>query len=396
VNIRCSLYPYLPYAAAMILLALVCALCSGCYTLTQGAAMLGYLGRAIPLERLEERGADPAPGAVTAGGGRGAGDSADAADTGTGDRTGEAAKTRRFVERVRDIRRFAMEDLGFKESANYTTYVELDRSYLAAVVSAAEADSFTRYEWRFPVVGRMPYKGFFRTEDAQKEREKLRKKGLDVWIRGVDGFSTLGWFKDPLYSYMRDYPDYRLANLLIHELFHATVYLKNQSQFNEELAEFVGTEGARIYIEQRYGGESPEYRQSGDSEADNAAYTAYLRGLIAELEELYSRDIPREEKLTQKAEIIARSQERFDRDYDTLFKSDNYRGFSSLPVNNAYLDLYRLYYEGNNFYRDLYEKSGRDLPRYIAAAQTLTKRERNPKEALATAVMTTVTETRNP
>jgi predicted aminopeptidase len=383
----------------MILLILVCVLCSGCYTLTQGITMLGYLGRAIPLEKLEERAAAGSPGA----GGGTAGDSAvagegpavevpgEAASGGAATAPGaagndEAAKTRRFVERVRNIRRFAMRELGLRESANYTRYVELDRSYLAAVVSAAAPDSFTRHEWRFPVVGAMPYKGFFRVDDARKEREKLEKKGLDVWIRGVDAFSTLGWFKDPLYSYMRDYSDYQLANLLIHELVHATVYLKNQSQFNEELAEFVGTEGARLYIEQTYGPRSPEYRQSGDREADSLAYTAYLRGLIVELEDLYSRDIPRREKLARKAEIIARSQEQFDRDYDTLFSGDSYRGFSTLPVNNAYLDLYRLYFEGNNFYRDLYEKSGADLGRYIAAAKTLGARERNPKEALARAL----------
>ncbi|MDR1444460.1 MAG: aminopeptidase [Treponema sp.] len=352
---RGSLYPYLPCAAAIVLLVLACLICSGCYTLTQGFTLLGYLGRAVPLEKLEEQ-----------------------ADNGAD----EAAKTRRFVERVRDIRRFAMEELGLKESANYTKYVELDRDYLAAVVSAAEADSFTRHEWWFPVVGRMPYKGFFKAADARKEREKLQKRGLDVWVRGVDAFSTLGWFKDPLYSYMQDYSDYRLADLLIHELLHATVYLKNQAQFNEELAEFVGTEGARIYIERTYGGESPEYQAPDDSEADNRAYIAYLRGLIAELEELYRGEASREEKLAQKAEIIARSQERFEQDYDTLFKSGSYRGFSELPVNNAYLDLYRLYYEGSNFYRDLYEKSGRDLPRYIAAAKTLNSREKDPKGAL--------------
>jgi predicted aminopeptidase len=186
---------------------------------------------------------------------------------------------------------------------------------------------------------------------------------------------------------MRDYSDYRLANLLIHELLHATVYLNNQSQFNEELAEFVGTEGARLYIERVHGAESPEYRRLDEGEADNAAYTAYLRGLIAELEELYRRDIPREEKLARKAEIIRDSQERFTRDYSRLFKSDAYRGFSTLAVNNAYLDLYRLYFEGNSFYRELYEQSGRDLKRCIAAAKTLDKREKDPKGALKRALM---------
>jgi predicted aminopeptidase len=363
---------YLPSAAAIVLLIPVCLVCSGCYTLSQGFTLLGYLGRAVPLEELAERAGRDGTSPTVSG-----------EDLSTGDAGDE--QTLRFVERVRDIRRFAL-DLGLKESANYTKYVELDRNYLAAVVSAAAEDSFTRHEWWFPVIGKVPYKGFFRVEDARKERARLEKKNLDVWVRGVDAFSTLGWFKDPLYSYMRDYSDYQLANLLIHELLHATVYLKGRSQFNEELAEFVGTEGARLYIEQKYGPESPEYRALGDSEADSLSYTAYLRGLIAELEELYRSSASREEKLAQKARIIGDSQERFRQNYDTLFRGNAYRGFPDLPVNNAYLDLYRLYYEGNSFYRDLYERSGRDLRRYIAAAKTLNSREKDPKGALAKAL----------
>jgi predicted aminopeptidase len=332
--------------------------------------MLGYLGRAVPLEDLAGREAAKPGGASSA-------DGAEEAE--------KTEETARFVERVYDIRRFAAE-LGLRESANYTRYVELDRDYLAAVVSASALDSFARHEWWFPVVGKVPYKGFFDVEGARRERERLEKKGLDVWVRGVDAFSTLGWFKDPLYSYMRDYPDYQLANLLIHELLHATVYLTGQSQFNEELAEFVGTEGARLYIGQKYGEGSPEYQAIFDSEADSAAYIAYLRGLIAELEQLYNSDIPYGEKLAEKARVIGASQEQFERDYDTLFRGGNYRGFSGLPVNNAYLDLYRLYYEGNDFYRELYERSGASLPRFIAAAKTLKNREKDPKAALAKAL----------
>jgi predicted aminopeptidase len=353
-------FRYLPYAAALALLLGTGILFSGCYTLSQGLSMLGYLGRAVPLEELVK---------------------SEAQNTGRGG----AEETVRFVERVYEIRRFAGE-LGLKESANYTRYVELDRDYLAAVVSAAAGDSFTTYEWWFPVVGKVPYKGFFNVKDARRERDRLQKKDLDVWVRGVDAFSTLGWFKDPLYSYMRDYSDYRLANLLIHELVHATVYIKGQSHFNEELAEFVGTEGARLYIEKKYGGESPEYQAVFDSEADIKAYTAYLQDLIAELEELYRSSASREEKLARKAEIIALSQERFKRDYDLLFRSQDYRGFAELPVNNAYLELYRLYYEGSGFYRGLYEKSGGDLGRYIAAAKTLKSREKDPRGALAAAL----------
>jgi predicted aminopeptidase len=115
-----------------------------CYTIKQGATLFSLLARAQPLEKLNL--------------------------------TDE--KTAQFVQYVRDIRVFAVTELGLKDTKNYTGYVTIDRDYLAAVVSACDPDSFNTYEWRFPVVGRMPYKGFFDTEDARAEAAKLKKKGL--------------------------------------------------------------------------------------------------------------------------------------------------------------------------------------------------------------------------
>jgi predicted aminopeptidase len=318
---------------------------SGCYTLKQGTIMLGYLGKALPLDRV-----DSSPEEIRA-----------------------------FAGEVADIRRFAMEELGLKESKNYTGYVEIDRDYLAAVVSACAGDSFTRHEWWFPVVGSVPYKGFFDPEDARREAARLKKGGFDVWVRGVDAFSTLGWFKDPLYSYMKEYPVHRLADLIIHELLHATVFIKGHVQFNEQLAEFVGTEGARLYVAGRFGEDSPEYRAIGAEAADSAAFQVHIQALIAELEALYAdTDIDGEAKLAEKARIIKASQEQFAAEYDRRFTSENYRGFSSLPVNNAYLDLFRLYHGEDNFFAGIYEKncesSAAGLRRFIEAAKTLKPR----------------------
>ncbi|MDR1249357.1 MAG: aminopeptidase [Treponema sp.] len=334
-------YICVPFFVAMAALLGGSAVFSGCYTLQQGTALLGYLGKAAPVETLL---------------------------------AGSSAADAEFARRVADIRRFALEDLGLRETANYTKYVDIDRDYLAAVVSASSADTFARHEWWFPVVGSVPYKGFFNPDDARKERDKLEKKGLDVWIRGVDAFSTLGWFSDPLYSYMKDYPVHRLADLIIHESLHATVYLKNYAQFNEELAEFVGSEGARLYIEKTFGADSDEYRAITGSDGDNAVFLGVIRNLISELELLYAGNIPREEKLRKKAEIIQAAQTRFTETYDALFQNDNYRGFSDLPVNNAYLELYRLYYEEDHYFRELYVRAGSDLSRFIAAVRTLKPR----------------------
>ena len=340
------------FTAAILLSA--CFLFSGCYTIKQGTAMLGYLGRATPLESLLE----PEKG---------------------GAQTAETEKDRLFVQRVQDIRRFATEDLGLNLGRNYTRYVKIEQDYLAVVVSATAADSFTRHEWKYPVVGVLPYKGFFNVKDAIKERAKLEKKGLDVWIRGVDAFSTLGWFRDPLYSYMRDYPVDKLAELIIHESVHATVFIKGQAQFNEELAEFIGTEGARLYTESRFGADSEEYRAMAISKEDNLRYVTFIKELAAELETVYKSDTSRDGKLREKERIINAAKERFDTEYENNFHGENFRGFSGLLINNAYLEMFRLYYAGDNFFAELYERHGKDLPAFIAAAKTVSKKGRVSK-----------------
>jgi predicted aminopeptidase len=271
-------------------------------------------------------------------------------------------------------------------SKNYTRYVDIDRNYLAAVVSASAKDSFRRHEWHFPVVGAMPYKGFFNIEDARKERSKLEKKDLDVWVRTVIAFSTLGWFKDPLYSYMRDYSTGNLADLIIHELLHATVFIKGKVNFNEELAEFIGNEGSRLYMEKRFGTDSEEYRERFTSEDDHKKFIDFIHELIAELEALYASGFEKEQILKEKELIISKAQKRFEQEYESRFSSERYRNFSSIPVNNAYLDLYRLYNADDNFYEDLYERSGRNLVRFISAAKTITKKG-NPREQLEKALL---------
>ena len=334
------------YIIVLSSLLLLCLLFTGCYTLKQGFTLIGYLNKAVPLEKIDDKD---------------------------------------FVNLVKDIRSFAMEELGLAESRNYTRYVEIDRNYLAAVVSASAKDSFTRYEWNYPIVGSMPYKGFFNVDDARKERAKLEKKDLDVWVRPVEAFSTLGWFRDPLYSYMREYSPARLAGLVIHELVHATVFIKGQSNFNEELAEFIGTEGSRLYMESRYGIDSDEYKNMLVFETDSLSYVDFIQELISELEALYSGITPREEKLLEKERIITAAKERFETEYDSRFQSEDFRGFSETPVNNAFLEIYSLYYTDDNFYIDLYEKSGRNLPAFIAAAKTI-KKKGDPRAQLEKAL----------
>ena len=120
-----------------------------------------------------------------------------------------------------------------------------------------------------PFHGQAPYKGFYERPDALAEAARLKKEGYDVIVRKVDAFSTLGFTKDPVYSFMKKYSPYELASTIIHEQTHATLWVKGQTDFNEELADFVGETGALEWIAARFGAPSEEYRSAVDEKADS-------------------------------------------------------------------------------------------------------------------------------
>jgi hypothetical protein len=126
------------------------------------------------------------------------------------------------------------------------------RGRLGLLVSACGRSPST-YLWEVSGGGSLRT-GFFNAEEAEMEAARLKKKGLDVIVRPVDAFSTLGWFADPLFSFMSKYDDGELAETIIHELAHATVFVKRAEQFNEEFATFVGRQGALEYLKDRYAG----------------------------------------------------------------------------------------------------------------------------------------------
>ncbi|GAB1483267.1 aminopeptidase [Treponema sp.] len=271
-----------------------------------------------------------------------------------------SVELRLLLERARDARLFAVADLGLKETKNYNSVVILDADRLATVVQACAELSFTRYLWSYPVVGKMPYKGFFDPEDAKKEAARLKKQGYDVIARPVDAFSTLGYFADPLFSFMSTYSEAEIAELVIHEMTHSTIFLKgNRSgaeQFNEELATFVGRTGAKIYMAKVNGSDSKAVNRGQADSADARAFSTFLADTAKELEAVYATNVSDDEKRKQKAEIIASRAVLFKKESEALFKGELYKDFSMDKINNAYLDLYRLYEGESALYKDFYVK----------------------------------------
>ena len=161
----------------------------------------------------------------------------------------------RFVAAVRD---YGRERIGLDVRDQYTCFYDTGGRPLSWNVSASPPDRFEPYLWRFPIVGAVPYKGFFEIDRAQKERSILQSKGLDVSLSQVSAYSTLGFFADPVLSTMLKYSDDSLATLLLHELTHATAYAPGHTDFNESLATFVGRRGSLDFLSEHYGASSPK------------------------------------------------------------------------------------------------------------------------------------------
>ena len=151
---------------------------------------------------------------------------------------------------VVDARTYAQE-MGLNPGESFTSFAEVSRDPLAWVVVASRRDAFAMHTWWFPVVGTVPYKGFFDKADGEAQVTELEQQGYEASMRGTEAFSTLGWFNDPVVSTTLKNSPVRIANTVIHESVHTTVWIPGGVPFNESLANFVGSEGAVSFFASR-------------------------------------------------------------------------------------------------------------------------------------------------
>lgn len=292
-------------------------------------------------------------------------------------------ETRAKLELVLQARDFSHGALGLAAAKNYTTYSRLDRDTLALVLSAAPSDRLVPYTWWFPIVGRVPYKGFFSLKSAEKAAEKLRKKGYDTYIRPTSAFSTLGWFSDPVLSTMLRYDDVGLFATIVHELTHSTLFIPSQVAFNESFANFVGDRGAVEYFCKLEGEEGQRCIAAKTQWQDDLLYSRYLGRLVPDLEEIYARtDLPREERLRLREEVYARNQEEFLTEFGDQL-SPGYRRLIERPLNNASLIGIRLYYDRLHLFDAALQRLDNDMRATIDAIIAATRESQDPYDALA-------------
>jgi predicted aminopeptidase len=208
---------------------------------------------------------------------------------------------------ISEIKKYAVDSLGINPSDNYTRVYNQHGKPILWTVSASDPFGLKAKEWNFPFLGTVSYKGFFNKKALRKEILNLVKNHYDVDVYSPSGWSTLGWFRDPVLSNMLYKDDGSLANLIIHELTHGTLYVKNNVTFNENLANFIGDKGAQQFLKNKYGANSKEYLDYINNNADEKIYNDYILKNIEKLKNLYSSFKPEDSgnfKMEKKKELI--------------------------------------------------------------------------------------------
>jgi len=272
------------------------------------------------------------------------------------------------IRLIQEVRQFAFDSLGLDQSASYTKMYDQKGEALLWNVSACEPFKLKAKEWSFPILGTFSYKGFFNLEKAQKTAKDLKEEGFDTNIREVGGWSTLGILNDPILSNMLERSEGSLANLIIHELTHGTLFVKDGLTYNENLASFVGDYGAIRFLRAKYGEQSEEYLHYINSKTDRDLYINFTLNRAKGLDSLY-KSFDESMTISQKEKLKTAFIENFVKEVRSLpYKNKNYQRLfeKGLPNNTYFMSRIRYRAKQNEFKKEFEEKFDHNFPKYLA------------------------------
>ena len=259
------------------------------------------------------------------------------------DKSDLSTPVRSKLEMVLQVRHFAADNLGLNVGGAYNTVTQVDRSAVTWVLMAAEPDQLSPYTWYFPIVGSVPYKGYFNKAAAQAAAASLEAQGLDTFIRPAVAFSSLGYFNDPLLSNLLGLDHVVLAGVIIHELFHRTYFLASDAMFDESAANYVGSRGAVAFFDQLKGPQSEEAAAARSVLASDMKFGEFLEHEESKLEALYYSGKPRAEILKHRTALFHQIQTDYTKLKPQLSGMDRF-DLDKVKLNNAVLINYQLYF----------------------------------------------------
>ncbi len=286
-----------------------------------------------------------------------------------------AQATRQRLETVLEVRRFAT-DLGLQVGGAYQTVTTVDQNAVVWVLMAAPRDSLSPYLWWFPIVGYVPYRGYFRRARADAEARAMERKGYDTFVRPAIAFSSLGFFNDPVMSNLLELSRVELAGVLIHELFHRTFFLKSDVMFDESSANWIGNRGAVEFFAQTEGADSQDAAAAKGIYESDMKFAAFLLQKEGRLLKLYQSGLPRDEILKRRVAVFTEIKADYARLKPLLSGLERF-DLDQQQLNNAVLVNYLIYFHNLDHFAALDRMHHGDLRATIASIIKLAQSEPN-------------------
>jgi predicted aminopeptidase len=290
------------------------------------------------------------------------------------------APTRKRLALARDIRRFAVTELGLPDNGSYTRFAQLDQPFVTWGVVAAPELSLRLTQWCFPIAGCVTYRGYYSLEAAERYAARLSASGLDVQVSGVPAYSTLGWFDDPLLSTFINYPDAEVARLIFHELSHQVVYVPGDSMFNESFATAVEQLGVERWLERN--GTAQQRLNYRQQQLRRDRFLELLGRHRDRLATLYASKASDDEKREGKRRIF----EELKAEYQAM-REGPWAGFTGYDrwfnrkLGNAHLGSIATYTTWVPVFRQLFAESGQDFRRFLLRAGEVAALDRTERHA---------------
>jgi len=269
---------------------------------------------------------------------------------------------------ILEIRQFGIDHMGLEAGDSYTTFYDTSGDPLAFNLSASQKDALVPRIWTFPIVGSIPYLGFFDLEYARRIEQDEIADGMDTYLYEVDAYSTLGVFADPVRSPMLERSVSSLADTILHELLHNTVWRNGDTEFNESLATFVGRTGGLQFLTAKFGANAPIVSGTEAFYEDLAAVNVFLLELFADLEAYYARPLLSEDKIAGRESVFQAGRDRYKNSVNPgLNDPELFSGLDRLPSNNAWLLGNYRYNLDLELFEAVFDSAGGSWPETLAA-----------------------------
>ncbi|QKF50511.1 aminopeptidase [Pseudomonas graminis] len=275
-------------------------------------------------------------------------------------------------------RAFATEHLHLPDNRSYRLYADIHRPFVVWNVFATGEFSLDPVTHCFPIAGCVAYRGYYTQGAARGDAAVQKLEGKDVYVSGVEAYSTLGWFDDPIMSSMMNWGDERLATLIFHELAHQRFYVKDDSEFNESYASFVEQEGTR------------QWRAARGLPAEGGSSEARRRDQLTELalvtrdrlKALYAEPLSPQVMRERKAAEFERLRSEYRQLRDSQWGGDKrFDGWVYAPMNNARLLPIGLYDQWVPAFEALFRQVSGDWPAFYSAVEKLGELPKEERKA---------------